>query len=91
MEKDPCRGVVYLTVLCDHSYLVSILFALLSLYLATFLMLLITFKYNNQLQCYNIAANLLLPEPVAVCIQAALKSGRKLSWKLQESARGTFV
>ena len=36
-------------------------------------------------------ANLLLPEPVAVCIQAALKSGRKLSWKLQESERGTFV
>jgi len=34
---------------------------------------------------------LLLPEPVAVCIQAALKSGRKLSWKLQESERGTFV
>jgi len=35
--------------------------------------------------------NLLLSEPLAVCIQAALKSGRKLSWKLQESARGTFV
>ena len=34
---------------------------------------------------------MLLPEPVAVCIQTALKSGRKLSWKLQESARGTLV
>jgi len=38
MEKDPCRGVVYLTVLCDHPYLVSLLFAvLLSLHLVTFL------------------------------------------------------
>jgi len=26
MEKDPCRGVVYLTVLRDHPYLVSLLF-----------------------------------------------------------------
>ncbi len=34
---------------------------------------------------------MLLPEPVAVCIQTALKSGRKLSWKLQESARSTLV
>ena len=37
------------------------------------------------------AVNMLLPQPVAVCIQIALKSGRKLSWKLQESARGTLV
>ena len=37
------------------------------------------------------AANLMLPEPVVVCIQTALTSGRKLSWKLQESARGVFV
>ena len=43
MEKDPCRGVVYLTVLCDRPYLVSLLFAvLLSLHLVTFLMLFIT-------------------------------------------------
>ena len=37
MEKGPCRGVVYLTVLCDHPYLVSLLYAdLVSLYLVTF-------------------------------------------------------
>ena len=37
MEKDPCRGVVYLIVLCDHPSLVSVLFAvLLSLHLVTF-------------------------------------------------------
>ena len=38
MEKDPCRGVVALTILCDHPYLVSIFFAiLLSLHLVAFL------------------------------------------------------
>jgi len=43
MEKDPCRGAVYLIVLCDHPYLVSVLFAvLLSLYLVTFKMFFIT-------------------------------------------------
>ena len=37
MEKDLCRGVVYFTVLCDHPYLVSLLFAvLLSLHPVTF-------------------------------------------------------
>jgi len=46
MEKDPCRGFVYLTVLCDRPYLVSVLFAvLLSLHLVTFLMLFITCKF----------------------------------------------
>jgi len=40
-KKDPCRGVVYLTVLCDHPYLISLLFAvLLSLHLVKFVMLL---------------------------------------------------
>ena len=29
MEKDPCRGFVYLTILCDRLYLVSVLFAVL--------------------------------------------------------------
>ena len=29
MEKDISRGVVYFTVLCDHPYLVSLLFAVL--------------------------------------------------------------
>jgi len=39
MDKDPCREVVYLTVLCDHPYLVSSLFTvLLSLHLVTFLL-----------------------------------------------------
>ena len=37
MEKDLCRGVVYFTVLCDHPYLVSLLFAILvSLHPVTF-------------------------------------------------------
>ena len=37
MEKDLCRGVVYFTVLCDHPYLVSLLFAVLvSLHPVTF-------------------------------------------------------
>ena len=39
MEKDVCRGwgVVYFTVLCDHPYLVSVLFAVLvSLHSITF-------------------------------------------------------
>jgi len=46
MEKDPCRGAVYLIVLCDHPYLVSVLFAvLLSLYLVTFLMFVILVIY----------------------------------------------
>ena len=37
VEKDPCRGAVYLIVLCDHPSLVSVLFAvLLSLHLVTF-------------------------------------------------------
>ena len=37
MEKDPCRGAVYLIVLCYHPSLVSVLFAvLLSLHLVTF-------------------------------------------------------
>jgi len=44
MEKDPCRGIVYLTVLCDLPYLVSELFAiLLPLHLVTLLMFFITF------------------------------------------------
>jgi len=29
MGKDPCRGAVYLIVLCDHPSLVSVLFAIL--------------------------------------------------------------
>ena len=29
MEKDRCRGIVYLIVLCDHPSLVSVLFAIL--------------------------------------------------------------
>ena len=41
-ENSPCRGVVYLTVLCDRPYLVSLLFAvLLSQHLFTFLMFLL--------------------------------------------------
>ena len=37
MEKDPCRGVVYLTVLSDNPHLVSLLFAvMLSLHCVTF-------------------------------------------------------
>ena len=37
MEQDLCRGVVYFTVLCDHPYLVSLLFAVLvSLHPVTF-------------------------------------------------------
>ena len=37
IEKEICRGVVYLIVLCDHPSLVSVLFAvLLSLHLVTF-------------------------------------------------------
>ena len=37
MEQDLCRGVVYFTVLCDHPYLVSVLFAVLvSLHPVTF-------------------------------------------------------
>ena len=37
MEKDLCRGVVYFTVLCDHPYLVSLLYAVLvSLHPVTF-------------------------------------------------------
>jgi len=37
MEKDPCRGAVYLIVLCDHPSLFSVLFAvLLSLLLLQF-------------------------------------------------------
>ena len=37
MEQDLCRGVVYCTVLCDHPYLVSLLFAVLvSLHPVTF-------------------------------------------------------
>ena len=37
MEQDLCRGVVYFTVLCDHPYLVSLLFAVLvSLHAVTF-------------------------------------------------------
>ena len=36
-EKDLCGGVVYFTVLCDHPYLVSLLFAVLvSLHPVTF-------------------------------------------------------
>ena len=48
MEKDLCRGVVYFTVLCDHPYLVSLLFAVLvSLHPVTFLkcfLLLVLYK-----------------------------------------------
>jgi len=41
MQKDPCRGAIYLIVLCDHPYLVyvlvSVLFVvLLSLHHVTF-------------------------------------------------------
>jgi len=37
MEKDHCKGFVYLIVLCDHPSIVSVLFAvLLSLHLVTF-------------------------------------------------------
>ena len=49
MEKDLCKGVVYFTVLCDHPYLVSLLFAVLvSLHPATFLMFFITCYYSSQ-------------------------------------------
>ena len=49
MEKDLCRGVVYFTVLCDHPYLVSFLFAVLvSLHPATFLMFFITCAISNH-------------------------------------------
>ena len=42
ITKKICREFVHLTVLCDHPYLVSLLFAiLLSLHLVTFLMLFI--------------------------------------------------
>ena len=37
------------------------------------------------------AVKLELPEPLAVCIQTAMNSGRRLSWKIQESVRGTLV
>ena len=37
------------------------------------------------------AAKFELPEPLAVCIQTALNSGRRLSWKIQESVRGTLA
>jgi len=47
MEKDSCRGAVYLTVLCDRPYLVSLLFAvLLSLHLVTFFIVFITCIYR---------------------------------------------
>ena len=36
-------------------------------------------------------ASVELPEVVAVCINLALNSGRTLSWKIQESCRGTSV
>ena len=49
MEKDPCGEIVFLTVLCDHPYLVSFLFSVL-LYLH-FCYLLNAFHYlfNNYL------------------------------------------
>jgi len=38
MEKDPCRWFLYLTVLCDYPYIVSLLFAvLLSLHFCYYL------------------------------------------------------
>jgi len=48
MEKVPCRGVVYLSVSCDHPNLVSLLLAVqLSLHLVTFLMFFITcYEYS---------------------------------------------
>ena len=49
MEKDLCRGVVYFTVLCDHPYLVSLLFAVLvSLHPVTFPMYFITCDNSNM-------------------------------------------
>jgi len=57
MEKDPCRGVVYLIALCDHPSLVSVLFAvLLSLHLVTFKMFFITCSYwkLDMLHVYSI-------------------------------------
>ena len=38
MEKDPCRWVVYLTVLCDYPYIVALLLAVvLSLHFCYYL------------------------------------------------------
>ena len=51
MEKDLCRGVVYFTVLCDHPYLVSLLFAVLvSLHPVTFSNV-FYYLYNNIIGC----------------------------------------
>jgi len=55
IEKDPFRGVVYLTVLCDRPYLVSLLFAvLLFLHLVTFLMFFITCNIAMSLVQLNL-------------------------------------
>ena len=55
MEKDLCRGVVYFTVLCDHPYLVSLLFAVLvSLHPVTFSnVFYYLFNYKQQLHVYG--------------------------------------
>ena len=46
---------MYLTVLCDFSYLVSLLFAvLLSLHLVTFLMFFIACRIHNHVCSYNL-------------------------------------
>ena len=55
MEKDLCRGVVYFTVLCDHPYLVSLLFAVLvSLHPVTFSNV-FYYLYNKECKkaCYK--------------------------------------
>ena len=62
MEKDPCRGVVYLTVLCDHPYLVSILFSvLLFLHLSIFNVLYYLcyiFWLEPVMACYGVYHNI---------------------------------
>jgi len=50
VTKIPVGGLHYLTVLCEHPYLVSLLFAvLLSLHLVTLLMHFITCIYSKNL------------------------------------------
>ena len=54
--------------------------------------LLIRAKFDvRNIQKKKMAAKFELPELLAVCIQTALNSGRRLSWKIQESVRGTLV
>ena len=49
------------------------------------------FSIKRPSSSYEKMASVELPEVVAVCINLALNSGRTLSWKIQESCRGTSV